>query len=97
MVEVANAYETVMLQRRVLDVARLARELSQEQVSRRDGAFRGRLHHHFEVLRYQRDLAEAQVRELRAIIDYQIALAALRKATGVNLDEHDLVLAKSPR
>jgi hypothetical protein len=46
-------------------------------------------------LRYQRDLAEAQVRELRAIIDYQIAVAALRKATGYNVDEHDILLAKA--
>ena len=51
----------------------------------------------FEVLRYQRDLAEAQVRELRAIIDYQIAVASLRKATGNNFDEHDFVLAKTAR
>jgi outer membrane protein len=97
MVEVANAYETVMLQRRVLDVARLARELSQEQVTGEMARFEVGFTTNFEVLRYQRDLGEAQVRELRAIIDYQIALAALRKATGVNLDEHDLVLAKSPR
>jgi outer membrane protein TolC len=97
MVEVANAYETVMLQRRVLDVARVARELSQEQVTGEMARFEVGFTTNFEVLRYQRDLGEAQVRELRAIIDYQIALAALRKATGVNLDEHDLVLAKSPR
>jgi outer membrane protein TolC len=97
MVEVANAYETVLLQRRVLDVARQARELSQEQVSGEMARFDVGFTTTFEVLRYQRDLAEAQVRELRAIIDYQIAVASLRKATGNNLDEHDFVLAKSPR
>ena len=97
MVEVANAYETVVLQRRVLGVATQARELSQEQVSGEMARFEVGFTTTFEVLRYQRDLAEAQVRELRAIIDYQIAVASLRKATGNNLDEHDFVLAKSTR
>jgi len=97
MVEVANAYETVVLQRRVLGVATQARELSQEQVSGEMARFEVGFTTTFEVLRYQRDLAEAQVRELRAIIDYQIAVASLRKATGNNVDDHDFVLAKSTR
>jgi outer membrane protein len=97
MVEVANAYETVLLQRRVLDVARQARQLSQEQVDGEMARFDVGFTTTFEVLRYQRDLAEAQVRELRAIIDYQIAVAALRKATGINFDEHDVTLAKTAR
>src|SRR5262249_22500248 len=71
MVEVANAYETVLLQRRVLEVARQARELSLEQVTGEMARFEVGFTTTFEVLRYQRDLAEAQVRELRAIIDYQ--------------------------
>ena len=37
------------------------------------------------------------MRELRAMIDYQIALAALQKAVGVSLDANDLSLARSPR
>ena len=97
MVEVANAYETVLLQRRVLEVARQVRQLSQEQVDGEMARFDVGFTTTFEVLRYQRDLAEAQVRELRAIIDYQIAVAALRKATGVNFDEHDVSIAKTSR
>ena len=97
MVEVANAYETVLLQRRVLEVARQARQLSQEQVDGEMARFDVGFTTTFEVLRYQRDLAEAQVRELRAIIDYQIAVAALRKATGINFDGHDVTLAKTTR
>jgi outer membrane protein TolC len=97
MVEVANAYETVLLQRKVLDVARLARELSEEQVSGETSRFEAGFTTNFEVLRYQRDLSEARVRELRAMVDYQIALAALQKAVGVSLDANDLALAKGPR
>jgi outer membrane protein TolC len=97
MVEVANAYETVLLQRKVLDVARLSRELSEEQVSGETSRFDAGFTTNFEVLRYQRDLSEARVRELRAMIDYQIAVAALQKAAGVSLDANDLALARSPR
>jgi outer membrane protein TolC len=97
MVEVANAYETVLLQRKVLDVSRLARELSEEQVGGETSRFEAGFTTNFEVLRYQRDLSEARVRELRAMIDYQIALAALQKAAGVSLDANDLALARSPR
>ena len=49
MVEVANAYETVLLQRKVLDVARLARELSEEQVSGETARFDAGFTTHFEV------------------------------------------------
>jgi outer membrane protein TolC len=96
MVEVANAYETVVLQRKVLDVARLSRELSEEQVSGETSRFEAGFTTNFEVLRYQRDLSEARVRELRAMVDYQIAIAALQKAVGISLDANDLALARSP-
>ena len=48
----------------------------------------------FQVLRYQRDLAEAQVRELRAMVDYQLALTALQKATFTIVEDSDILLAK---
>jgi outer membrane protein TolC len=94
MVEVSNAYETVQLQRRVFDVARVARELSQEQVSGETARFEAGFTTNFEVLRYQRDLGDARVRELRALLDYQIAVAALQKAVGANLDDADIEIAR---
>jgi outer membrane protein TolC len=94
MVEVSNAYETVQLQRRVLDVARVARELSQEQVSGETARFEAGFTTNFEVLRYQRDLGDARVRELRALLDYQIAVAALQKAVGANLQDADIEIAR---
>jgi outer membrane protein TolC len=95
MVEVANAYETVRLQLSALEVARQAHELSQEQLSGETQRFEAGFTTQFEVLRYQRDLDDARLRELRATVDYEIALAALRKATDTLADEHDVVIAKS--
>jgi outer membrane protein TolC len=94
MVEVSDAYESVRLQRRVLDVARVARELSQEQVRGETARFDAGFTTNFEVLRYQRDLGDARVRELRALLDYQIAVASLQKAVGANLDDADIEIAR---
>jgi outer membrane protein TolC len=97
MVEVANAYETVRLQLSALDVARKTRELSQQQLDGETQRFEAGFTTHFEVLRYQRDLDDARLRELRATVDYEIALAALRKAIDTLADESDLVIAKQTR
>jgi outer membrane protein TolC len=94
MVEVANAYDNVRLQRRAVDVAKLTRELSQQQVDGETARFDAGFTTSFELLRYQRDLGDARVRELRATIDYQLAITALQKAMGVIVDDHDLLLAK---
>jgi outer membrane protein TolC len=97
MVEVANAYETVRLQLSVLDVARQTRELSKQQLDGETQRFEAGFTTHFEVLRYQRDLDDARLRELRATVDYEIALAAMRKAIDTLADENDLVIAKATR
>jgi HAE1 family hydrophobic/amphiphilic exporter-1 len=97
MVEVANAFESMMLQRKAMDVARMARELSQEQVRGEMARFEAGFATNFEVLRYQRDLADARVQELRAMVDYEIALATLQKATAQIINENDLVIARTQR
>jgi outer membrane protein TolC len=77
-----------------VDVAKLTRELSQQQVDGETARFDAGFTTSFELLRYQRDLGDARVRELRATIDYQLAITALQKAMGVIVDDHDLLLAK---
>ena len=97
MVEVANAYQSVVLQRKTLEVAREASKLSQEQVRGETERFAAGFTTNFELLRYQRDLEDARVSELRAVVDYQIALAALQKAMDVIIDASDLEVASKPR
>jgi len=94
MVEVRNAFEEILTRKKALDAARVARELSEEQLAGETKRFEAGLSTNFEVLRYQRDLADAQVRELRAIVDYEIALAALQKAMFTIVDENDIVTAR---
>jgi HAE1 family hydrophobic/amphiphilic exporter-1 len=96
-VEVSTAFESMMLQRKAMEVARIARELSQEQVKGQMARFEAGFTTNFEVLRYQRDLADARLQELRAMVDYEVALASLKKATAQIIDDNDLVIARTQR
>jgi HAE1 family hydrophobic/amphiphilic exporter-1 len=93
-VDVRNAFEGIHTRKKGLEAARVARQLTEEQLQGENKRFEAGLSTNFEVLRYQRDLADAQVRELRAMIDYQIALTALQKATFTIIDENDIVTAR---
>ena len=94
MVEVRNAYESIATQRKRLEAARVARELSEEQLEGENKRFQAGLSTNFEVLRYQRDLTESQVRELRAVVDYQQTLTDLEKAMYTIIDSNDIVMAR---
>ena len=93
-VDVRNAYESLAIQKKRLEAARVARTLSEEQLDGENKRFEAGLSTNFEVLRFQRDLAQAIGQELRAQVDYQQALTALRKAMYTIVDDNDIVLAK---
>jgi outer membrane protein len=93
-VEVRNAYESITTQKKSLEAARVARQLSEEQLAGETKRFEAGLSTNFEVLEYQRSLAEARVRELRALIDFQKALTALERAMYTIVDDSDIVLAR---
>lgn len=93
-VDVRNAFEGITTQKKGLEAARVARQLSEEQLEGENKRFEAGLSTNFEVLRYQRDLADARVRELRAIVDYQLAVTALQKAMFTIVDDNDIVTAK---
>lgn len=94
MVEVRNAYETIATRKKSLEAAQLARRLSQEQLDGENKRFEAGLSTNFEVLRFQRDLAQNQVSELRAMIDYQLALINLEVATYTIIEDSDILMAR---
>jgi len=94
MVEVRNAFQNIITQQESMDAARVARELSEEQLDGVTKRFAAGLSTNFEILQYQRDLVNAQVNELRAMIDYQLALAALQAATFTIVDDNDVLIAE---
>ena len=93
-VEVRNAYESIATQRKRLEAAGVARQLSEAQLEGENRRFQAGLSTNFEVLRYQRDLSQSQVQELRARVDYQQAVTDLEKAMYTIVDSNDIMLAR---
>ena len=58
------------------------RELAEQQLTIEQDRFDVGMSTNFEVLTFQDDLARVQVQELRAMIDYRNAQAALARVTG---------------
>ncbi len=94
MVDVRNAYESIYTRRKGWETSKVARQLSEEQLAGENKRFEAGLSTNFEVLEYQRQLADAKVRELRALIDYQRALTSLQKAMYTIIDQNDIVVAR---
>ena len=69
----------------------MARQLSEEQLEGENKRFDAGLSTNFEVLRFQRDLAQAQVQELRGKVDFQKALTALRNAMYTIVDDNEFM------
>ena len=93
-VEVRNSYETITIRKKSLEAARAASRLDHEQLDGENKRFEAGLSTNFEVLRFQRDLADSQVRELRAEVDYELALTSLQKAMYTIINENDIVFAR---
>ena len=93
-VEVRNAYETIATRKKSLEAAWAAHRLGQEQLDGENLRFEAGLSTNFEVLRFQRDLANNQVSALRAQVDYELALTSLQKAMYTIIGENDILFAR---
>ena len=91
--EARNAVQTIATQRKSLEAARLTAQLFEEQLQAQTARYESGFSTEFELLRHQRDLVDARVRELRALIDLQISLIGLQKATDTLLDALGVDLA----
>jgi outer membrane protein TolC len=85
---VETAYKTIQ-------ALKIARQLSERQLEAVTEKLKVGLSTNFEVLQYQRDLSSALARELQAVINYNLALAALERDMGISLDEQNVTIAHS--
>ncbi|MGB2908035.1 MAG: TolC family protein [Candidatus Aminicenantaceae bacterium] len=83
---VETAYKTIQ-------ALKIARQLSERQLEAVTEKLKVGLSTNFEVLQYQRDLSSAQASELNAVIQYNMALAALERDMGVSLDRNNVTIA----
>jgi len=86
MVDVRFAVQIIATQRKSLEAASLTTQLFTEQLDGQTARYAAGFSNDFELRRYQRDLVDAQVKELRALVDLQLADIALKRATDTLLE-----------
>lgn len=96
-VDVRNTVEVIGTLRKSLEAARLTTQLFAEQLEAQTARYEANFSNDFELRRFQRDLVDARVRELRALVDLQLATIALRRATDALLDEYGVPTSLVPR
>jgi outer membrane protein TolC len=81
--EVTNAGLDVESALKRLDAARLTRELAEKQLEAEASKFEVGMSTNYQIVQFQRDLANARNSELRAILDYQRALVEFERVQSV--------------
>ena len=90
--EVTNAALRIESIRERIDAATASRELAEQQLQAEESKFEVGLSTNFFVLQSQRDLANAQDAELRAILDYQRALIEFERTQRASLGAGGIAL-----
>lgn len=88
--EIKNAVRAVEANFQRVEAYKVARELAQRQLEAEEERLKVGLTTPYFVLQYQRDLRNAQIMELRSIMDYNLSLARLQRSTGVILKEKNI-------
>lgn len=84
-IDVRNALQAVEASRQRFEAARAAKIAAEAQLAGEQEKFRAGLSSNFFVLQRQTDLAIAEGTEVRALTDYNKALADLQRVTGMTL------------
>ncbi len=93
-IEVRSAVRGVQTNFMRVQAYRAARELAQKKLEAEEEKLRVGLTTNYFVLQYQRDLADRQSLELKALIDYNLSLAKLAQVKGVNLQDKNINLVE---
>lgn len=88
--EVREAVRRIQAAAEVVVASRAGRKLAEEQLRVEQKRLEAGVSTTFNVLRLQRDLVDAQFREIRAITEYNKALANLERVKGTILEKYGL-------
>jgi outer membrane protein len=91
-IEIKNGVRTVEANYKRILAYTTARELAEQKLAAEEEKRRVGMSTNYMVLSYQRDLANARISELNAIISYNVSLASLEKAMGTNLKSRNINL-----
>jgi len=90
--EVSDAVLTLETAAKSVQAYKLARELAEKQLEAEMKKLNVGLSTNYFVLQYQNDLATARSLELKALVDYNVALANIAKVTGSTLEARNIAL-----
>jgi outer membrane protein TolC len=90
--EVSDAVLTLETAAKSVDAYRIARELAQKQLEAEMKKLAVGMSTNYFVLTYQDALASARSMELKALVDYNIAVANIAKVTGSTLETRNITL-----
>ena len=88
--EVKSAVRAVQTNFERVQAYKAARELAERTLEAEEEKFKVGISTPYFVLQYQTELTTAQTNELGAVIDYNLSLARLQRAMGVNLREKNI-------
>jgi outer membrane protein TolC len=92
--EVKTAVRAVQTNYLRVEAYSAARELALRKLEAEEEKFRVGLSTNYFLLQYQRDLANAQIMELRAVVDYNLSLANLYRVQGTGFDAQDIGISQ---
>ncbi len=90
--EVKEAVREIQTNIKRVNVTRVSKKLAEEKMSAEEKKFEVGLSTSFKVLEFQKDLAEEQSKEIKAIIDYTKSIVNLYKVAGVTLEKNNIEL-----
>jgi outer membrane protein TolC len=88
--EVREALRNVLSLEKRFASTKVAQNLAEEKLKMEEDRFRSGYSTSYNVLQFQRDLTDAMVKNINAIVDYQIARVYLEQSTGVTLEVHQV-------
>lgn len=91
--EIKNAVRDVETNFKRVQAYKSARELAERKLQAEEKKLKVGLTTNYLVLIHQRDLANARTSELKAIIDYNLSLAALDRSLGTSLQNKNIDVA----
>jgi len=91
--EVSDAVRTLETAAKSVDAYRVARELAEKQLEAEMKKLNVGMSTNYFVLTYQDALASARSFEMRALVDYNVAVANIAKVTGTTLEMRNITLS----
>jgi outer membrane protein TolC len=75
---------------KIVEANRISRELADQKLAAEQKKLSVGLSTNYQVLQYQRDFANAQIAELKSLIDYSLALSRVNRVLGTTLEKHHI-------